>query len=303
MNHTIKLSKTNAFTLIELLVVIAVIAILAAILFPVFASAREKARQTTCTSNLRQLGLAFAQYTNDYDETLPCGSYFASGLGWAGQLYPYVKSPGVFKCPDDTTTNQTNVVNGTTYTLYPISYACNQNLTETVASTTGIAGVTSQLNSPTNTVLLYEITSELNPGAAVQDYNVSDLSTVNEEGNSVSSGQAKFYSPVGNGIAAENLMSELQQATGYSGRSLRQVDFHAIEFTGAGGRHSQGSNYLACDGHVKWLMGGSVSTGYYSNNLSHYPATTPASIETGPPSFNAAGTESSDAWALTFSPI
>ncbi len=66
-------SESPAFTLIDLLVVIAIIAILAAILFPVFAQAREKARQTVCLSNERQLGLALLQYAQDYDETLPSG--------------------------------------------------------------------------------------------------------------------------------------------------------------------------------------------------------------------------------------
>jgi len=73
---------TTGFTLIELLVVIAIIAILAAILFPVFARAREKARQTACLSNLKQLGLAFMQYAQDYDETFPCGVWYG-GASWS----------------------------------------------------------------------------------------------------------------------------------------------------------------------------------------------------------------------------
>jgi prepilin-type N-terminal cleavage/methylation domain-containing protein len=82
--------RGNGFTLIELLVVIAIIAILAAILFPVFAAAREKARQTACSSNLKQLGLAFVQYTQDYDEQYPVGpaAFYGShwGNGWAGAI-------------------------------------------------------------------------------------------------------------------------------------------------------------------------------------------------------------------------
>ena len=111
------MKRKSGFTLIELLVVIAIIAILAAILFPVFAAAREKARQTTCASNEKQLGLAFIQYGQDYDETMPTGTAYAvgssgpdttwpcggRGWGWAGQIYPYVKSKGAFTCPDDPT--------------------------------------------------------------------------------------------------------------------------------------------------------------------------------------------------------
>jgi prepilin-type N-terminal cleavage/methylation domain-containing protein len=104
-------NKIKGFTLIELLVVIAIIAILAAILFPVFAKVREKARQTTCASNLKQLGLAFVQYTQDYDETGPVHTATGgSAIGWAGELYPYVKSKGLFTCPDDSTSASGNNV-------------------------------------------------------------------------------------------------------------------------------------------------------------------------------------------------
>lgn len=95
----------RGFTLIELLVVIAIIAILAAILFPVFAKAREKARQASCLSNCKQLGLAMLQYAQDYDECLPTGQE-VNWSGTAGQsgffanaVMPYVKNTQIFVCP------------------------------------------------------------------------------------------------------------------------------------------------------------------------------------------------------------
>lgn len=98
--------KRSAFTLIELLVVVAIIAILAAILFPVFAQAREKARQSSCLSNLRQLGLAALQYSQDYDETvvphLQGAGRDARQPKWMDLLYPYVKSEAIYTCPSRT---------------------------------------------------------------------------------------------------------------------------------------------------------------------------------------------------------
>lgn len=117
-------SHKKAFTLIELLVVIAIIAILASILFPVFARARENARRASCQSNLKQIGLGIMQYSQDYDERLP-GSWVGPGGenqtgGWVyyttagltgvsavfdvaqGGIYPYLKSTQIFVCPSDT---------------------------------------------------------------------------------------------------------------------------------------------------------------------------------------------------------
>lgn len=94
-------NKNSGFTLIELLVVIAIIAILAAILFPVFARARENARKTSCLSNLKQMGLGLSMYTQDNDGAYPMGSYNvgASKLRWADAIQPYIKSQQVFICP------------------------------------------------------------------------------------------------------------------------------------------------------------------------------------------------------------
>ena len=94
--------KRTGFTLIELLVVIAIIAILAAILFPVFARARENARRASCQSNLKQIGLGFMQYTQDYDEKYP-EIYVADPLtSWNYMVQPYVKSNQLFDCPSAT---------------------------------------------------------------------------------------------------------------------------------------------------------------------------------------------------------
>jgi len=100
--------SSRGFTLIELLVVIAIIAILAAILFPVFARARGKARQTACLSNIKQLTLAIEMYVQDNDEVLPASRQWSGGrvpkganpLIWAACVAPYVKNTQIFECPD-----------------------------------------------------------------------------------------------------------------------------------------------------------------------------------------------------------
>ena len=116
MQHPSRVSthrlNRRAFTLIELLVVVAIIAILAAILFPVFGRARENARRSSCQSNLKQIGLGLLQYVGDYDEVVPQSSfngyYGAAGdptYKWMDAIFPYVKSEQVFVCPSDASLN------------------------------------------------------------------------------------------------------------------------------------------------------------------------------------------------------
>ena len=165
-------SRRAGFTLIELLVVIAIIAILAAILFPVFAKAREKARQASCQSNEKQIGIGILQYIQDNDEFLPPagsngtaagGPYSDSDSGgkfgsWAQRIIPYVKSVQVYKCPSNP--SSANLQNGgTDYNgnpAFPISYAVSLHYF-------GYQGdnpnPTASINSPASKIMLGEQTA------------------------------------------------------------------------------------------------------------------------------------------------
>jgi prepilin-type N-terminal cleavage/methylation domain-containing protein len=97
-----KRSERSGFTLIELLVVIAIIAILAAILFPVFAQAREKARQSSCLSNVKQIATSYFMYAQDYDGQYTQNRYDGpKPYTWKSAIFPYVKNIGVFRCPSN----------------------------------------------------------------------------------------------------------------------------------------------------------------------------------------------------------
>ena len=152
-------NKISAFTLIELLVVIAIIAILAAILFPVFARARENARRSSCQSNLKQIALGIKQYTQDYDEQFPnqvatftVTATTPSPVGWADTIQPYIKSLQVYQCPsDDTPPNLTNLA--FRYTDYFINAALGNTGTATAPIYNNGGINEAAVESPTLTIL------------------------------------------------------------------------------------------------------------------------------------------------------
>ena len=253
------IERSNGFTLIELLVVIAIIAIIAAILFPVFATAREKARQTTCTSNQKQLGLAMTQYAQDYDELLPCGwSSTHNGTmsnGWAGQIFPYVKSTAAFACPDDTS------IPAAGYSI--VSYAYNVN----VAPFSGRAMLARMsivnMGAPSLTVLLVETKgfSALSSPFDQQSYTALEWSP-STDGQNLFAGSSS-----GTNLPSSELsgFTPGSLATGWLGRTsvplCNSWDGATSQEGPQVGTHTGGANYLLLDGHVKYLMPNSVSPG------------------------------------------
>jgi prepilin-type N-terminal cleavage/methylation domain-containing protein/prepilin-type processing-associated H-X9-DG protein len=168
-------SQRRGFTLIELLVVIAIIAILAAILFPVFAQAREKARVASCMSNCKQIGLAVQMYTNDYDENLPyTGVYgtnhpvYKQGYGWGMWvvlLNPYIKSMNLWQCPSGK-----NSVIGPKTDQIKVNYGYNEYLFHNTEGYSNLAKLASSEVGITNVSV---IADSVLPGI-YQDWSDSD---------------------------------------------------------------------------------------------------------------------------------
>jgi len=197
-------AKKRGFTLIELLVVIAIIAILAAILFPVFQKVRENARRTACLSNMKQIGLAFTQYQQDTDEFFPERYTKTAGaspqdtfspvdhhqLSWKDSIYPYIKSYAVFKCPDnptaqspDFTGNDTPTPPGYVPSPFPGGYAIWLPYDSGFAATICPGGASPQplsgIDQPSNALIVVETSSRYADCGPYQGYQEPTPTPVN----------------------------------------------------------------------------------------------------------------------------
>jgi prepilin-type N-terminal cleavage/methylation domain-containing protein/prepilin-type processing-associated H-X9-DG protein len=217
-----KRREKHGFTLIELLVVIAIIAILAAILFPVFAQARAKARQASCLSNMRQIGTAIAMYSQDYDETYPLGRTVTSPVFyWFQMVEPYIKAGAttndrskgrsIWLCPNyfgpypDGRTPRSGGPTDDQLDRPMSSYACSIWLMGTTSPSAPLAAV----EMPANVIMVVE------NRYATPISNVTDAACASDPDKNANANDRGYC----------------------QGRA----------------RHSGGGNYVLADGHVKWL--------------------------------------------------
>ena len=233
----------SAFTLIELLVVIAIIAILAAILFPVFARARENARRSSCQSNLKQIALGAKQYVQDYDEKYPLVDgriLIADGTdGWGLLLQPYLKSVQIYQCPSDSV-GPNNTVTDAGYT----DYWYNANCAEKNESAFAYISNTLLFGDGSSTVGAATLTPVGSAAYVVTftGYLDGDMSDTTK-----------------NGVTPVNWATTMRDGSAAN----RNV---TVE------KHLEGANYAFADGHVKWLKrnvpGNDSGNAFDSNDVS-----------------------------------
>jgi len=271
--------RLSAFTLIELLVVIAIIAILAAILFPVFAQARENARKISCMSNAKQLGLGIIMYTQDFDETMIMsandsypgvlrdnGQIYRRWNPWTQQIQPYIKNNQVLICPDGLYNSFISAANVTARSRIYSGYGFNYGYLGTFAggdpSGTGnymwapisIAAI----NKPASNVM---ITDAMGPNYA----NAAQTSVwVQPTGNIVDPPDAALSDQVFWGGGWGNSCSDQGITANYDFPCYGGVEFRHSGTPKLGDPNKQpvgGTSTVFCDGHVKFYKSGGLAVG------------------------------------------
>ncbi len=262
-----KLPKRTGFTLIELLVVIAIIAILAAILFPVFAKAREKARQTSCANDEKQIGLAFMQYVQDNDEEFPA-VFVNDDAGytyWPKRVYPYIKSAAVFTCASDSGPNNIqaslsaapNDGSGPNNDYDILSYGYN------IALNKLDAGLIAAGKFPLVGRTLAEINYPSELCASMEDF----ITVVPDQGYGAYFGGMTGPSTPDPSFktGAANLWYSASSDTPVKG----DTPGYNLGFVTPIARHSGGANVAYADGHVKWLTFAAIYNAPGGNDLAH----------------------------------
>ena len=245
-NDSAVIKRVIGFTLIELLIVIAIIAILAAILFPVFATAREKARQTACVSNGKQIGLALMQYVQDYDEVTPytsieSGTYNPSGSSVGVLLASYIKSTQVWRCPSDSLHRaavQDTSVGASEHGYANVSYAYNFYFMERSKVPSSIYSLATPANAwqyyPSPLAAGQMQTPSLD-GAFFADWGASIDDT-----NSWAISSTNFQALEGYPAPASATQAQVVNAAG----------------------HNNGGTCIFADGHSKWIPGNFYASQY-----------------------------------------
>jgi prepilin-type N-terminal cleavage/methylation domain-containing protein/prepilin-type processing-associated H-X9-DG protein len=274
--------KSRAFTLIELLVVIAIIAILAAILFPVFAQAREAARQSSCLSNTKQVSLAIMQYLQDYDEKFPIAIYTMdvngvagvgtpdrpwgvwkqAHIGWDKIIQPYVKNVQVFRCPsaaDGPSSTNTGVDDGAT--TGAIQFFINKNLSGDPFpgphewNSGFLPAKQANLSFPAATVMIGESEAGASTGSMTQRF----------DGWGYADGHLNLLNGDNNGSGGWGSGDEVQWLNPCMSKNNNQARMND-RTTGAQPtplrRHKNGANYAFADGHTKWYAGDATCVVY-----------------------------------------
>lgn len=257
------------FTLIELLVVIAVISIIAAILFPVFAKVREKARQTSCASNVKQLSLAILQYTQDYDETVPPVEYTQSPwpdnepadyYTWAILVQPYVKSWSVFRCPD-TEVNPKGIwdppkTSDDHELQYTISYGYNYNYLNPWQPCDTAPALQDYNNQYVNPGLPVGLARIQDPADTVliTDTKILGNSTDVAGQSSAVDAPTVMQPPLPCAVTTQGWGIGSYGDSGQFGAPVTSTGTFSI-------RHNGGGTVSFCDGHVKWMTPGALAAG------------------------------------------